>query len=119
GQPELLEERLVERPLDLQRPRRVLVEHDDPRVSRRARGSQRERTRELAQVERVLHGVELETLTGKRPIGEPAQEGMAKDRRVDRLDPTPQLIGEGHGRMIRHGEDRPCWSWDSRARWRS
>jgi hypothetical protein len=40
----------------------MIAQHDDPVVLRRARRGNRERARELAQIERILHGIELERL---------------------------------------------------------
>src|SRR6266849_1634754 len=111
-QAELLEEALVERALDLEGAGRVLIEHDDPAVLGRAGRHERERPRELAQVERVLHRVELEALALERAVHEPTHEGVAQDGRVDRPDRPPELLRERHavfyGRVTGPGRRAPA-----------
>src|SRR4029453_14028181 len=111
-------EALVQRALDLERAGGVLVEHDDPLALGRPRAGERQRPGERAQIEGVLDGVKSEGLTRERAVGEPAQKGMAQDRRIDRLDRPPQLVGERHQRPLKTGsrlstKARAAWRWSS------
>src|SRR4029453_18436939 len=74
-----------------------------PLLARSAGRRQRQRAGEVAQVERVLHRVEAEGLVRERAVGQPAQEGMREDRRVDRLDRAPERPREGPGESILRG----------------
>src|SRR5262249_27699632 len=101
--PEFPEEAFVQRALDLQGASRVLVEHDDPIVLGGAGAGERQRTRELTQVERILDRVELEALTRQRSVGEPAEKRMAQDGGIDGLDRPPEPVGERHHRPLKTG----------------
>ena len=85
----------MEGALDPEGAGRVLVEHDDPLVCGRPRRRERERAGEVAEVERVLDGVEAEALARERAVGEAAYEGVPQDRRPDRRDRLPELAREG------------------------
>ena len=96
GEAEFGEEALVQRPLHPESSRRVVVEHDDPLVAGGAGGGEGQGARELTQVERVLHRVELKARARQRAVGEPRHERVAEDGGVDGLDGGPEVSREAH-----------------------
>src|SRR5918997_4739011 len=92
----------------------MIAQHHDPVVLRRARRSNRQRARELAQIERVLHGIELKGLAWQRAVGQTGDEWVAQDRGIDRFDRMPELVGERHQSLsmtnaviARHRQEMP------------
>jgi hypothetical protein len=50
--------------------------------------------RKLAQIERILHGIELKGLARQRAVGQTGDEWVAQYRGIDRFDRMPEFVGE-------------------------
>src|SRR4051794_12060990 len=93
----------------------MIAQHDDPVVLGRMRRGNRERARELAQIERILHGIELEGLARQRAVGQTSHEWVAQDRGIDRFDRMPELVSERHASLsMMSSRGRTKRPWRSR-----
>jgi len=94
GEAEVLEEAVVEAPLDGDGARRALGEHHEGVFVRGSHPGEGQGASVLAQIKGVLEDVVLEAVRRERTVGEAAHERVCEYAGVDALDGAPEFAGE-------------------------
>jgi hypothetical protein len=76
----------------------MVAEHNHGVVGGRLRRQQGQPTAKVAQVERILHGIEPKGIIWQGAIGQPGQEGMRQNAAINLRNALPECLGKGgHG----------------------